>query len=171
MKNNQPGIFLGLGSNLGDRENYLRDAINRVQEHPAFRLLQCSSFYQCPPWGNPDQPWFLNAVIEMDTSQAPDLLLKELKSMEKRLGRQPTHVRWGPREIDMDILLYRDVVMETNRLTIPHKHCTERVFVLKPLLEIAPGLIHPATGIPFREYLETTSPKDKEQCSLYFPEA
>jgi len=136
-------IYLSLGSNLGDRQANLRKAIASLppQVQPEIQ----SSIYETEPWGYSDQPAFLNLVVKATTLLEPDELLKYLKNIEVAMGRQETF-RFGPRLIDLDILFYNALVMETPELTIPHPRITERAFVLIPLAEIAPDLFHPGLG-------------------------
>jgi len=136
-------IYLSLGSNLGDRQANLRTAITSLppQVQPEIQ----SAVYETEPWGYSDQPAFLNLVIKATTLLEPNELLKYLKNIEVVMGRQETF-RFGPRLIDLDILFYDDLVMDTPELTIPHPHITERAFVLIPLAEIAPDLFHPHLG-------------------------
>ncbi len=132
--------YLGLGSNLGDREENLRKALALFGER--VRLVAVSSVYETEPWGYTSQPSFLNLVCAVETTLAPEELLALAKEVEGSLGRVPTF-RNGPRIMDVDVLLYGDLVMETAALRIPHPGITERAFVLVPLAEIAPGLVHP----------------------------
>jgi 2-amino-4-hydroxy-6-hydroxymethyldihydropteridine diphosphokinase len=133
-------IYLSLGSNLGDRLANLRNAISSLS--PKAQLVVQSSVYETEPWGYTDQPAFLNQVINANTTLEPVDLLIMIKDVEVLLGRQVTF-RFGPRLIDVDILFYDDLVLDTPKLTIPHPRITERAFVLFPLGEIAPDLIHP----------------------------
>jgi len=141
-------VYLGLGSNLGDRERNLLDAIERLGKEVA--VAQISSPYDTEPVGYDDQPRFLNAVVKGDTKLTPENLLVFVKKIEVDLGRVVTF-KDGPRLIDIDILLYGDVVMDTLSLTIPHVRYAERAFVLVPLLEIAPDVICPVRHRPMRE--------------------
>jgi len=136
-------IYLSLGSNLGDRQANLHKAVASLppQVQPEIQ----SSIYETEPWGYSDQPAFLNLVVKATTLLEPDELLKYLKNIEVAMGRQETF-RFGPRLIDLDILFYNALVMETPELTIPHPRITERAFVLIPLAEIAPDLFHPGLG-------------------------
>ena len=136
-------IYLSLGSNLGDRLTNLRNAITALP--PRVQPGIQSSVYETEPWGYSDQPTFLNQIIKADTILDPLDLLAFLKDTEVILGRQETF-RFGPRLIDLDIIFYDDLVMETPKLTIPHPRIAERAFVLIPLAEIAPDLYHPVLG-------------------------
>lgn len=131
--------FLGLGSNLGDRRRWIAEAVARLEAHPQIALKGCSSLYENPPVGYQDQPDFLNAVIEVETSLSPAALLEVALQVERDLGRQ-RNLRWGPRNIDIDLLLYEDVQVAEPDLIVPHPRLRERAFVLVPLVEIAPEL-------------------------------
>ncbi len=133
-------VFLGMGTNLGDRECNLQDAITALSQR--MEILKESSVYQTAPWGYLDQPAFLNQVIEAQTDLSPLNLLVFLKDTEKQLGRQ-ANFRYGPRLIDLDILFYGNRIIQTPRLQVPHPRLTQRAFVLVPLAEIAPELVHP----------------------------
>jgi 2-amino-4-hydroxy-6-hydroxymethyldihydropteridine diphosphokinase len=130
--------FLGLGSNQGDRAGMLAQA-RTLLAGPDLVLLRASHIYESAPWGVPDQPWFLNQVLEMRTVLSPQALLERCHAVEVRLGRVRT-ARWGPRTIDVDILLYGDQTISAVSLTLPHPRLRERAFVLVPLLELAPDL-------------------------------
>jgi 2-amino-4-hydroxy-6-hydroxymethyldihydropteridine diphosphokinase len=132
--------YIGLGSNVGDRETNVRQAIELLAE--AGRVTAVSSLYATEPVGYLEQEDFINAVAEVETSLSAPSLLAVCRSIEDRLGRIRT-VRWGPRTIDLDILLYGDSVMSTSSLVIPHPRMAERKFVLAPLAEIAPDVRHP----------------------------
>jgi 2-amino-4-hydroxy-6-hydroxymethyldihydropteridine diphosphokinase len=123
-----------------------------------------SSMYACGPWGYEDQEEFVNAVCEVDTHLGPGELLERLKTLEKCLGREPSF-RWGPRKIDLDILFYGDMVLEERFLKVPHPLVCERLFVLAPLAEIAPDLVHPRTGLRILEHLnEIESHGEEVKC-------
>jgi len=130
--------YIGLGSNIGDRAGYLARAIHMLQEHSGIRLEACSAIYETAPVGFTDQPSFLNQVIRIATLLTPKSLLEWMLATEQQLGRE-RHIRWGPRTIDLDLLLYGDLVMETGDLTIPHPRMMERAFVLVPLQEVYQG--------------------------------
>jgi 2-amino-4-hydroxy-6-hydroxymethyldihydropteridine diphosphokinase len=149
--------YLGLGSNLGDRAGAVRQSADLIAAGGDIVLRRLSSLYVTKPWGNRDQPDFVNAVAEIETLLGPGELLARAKSIEDEMGREKRE-RWGPREIDIDLLLYGDEVVETSGLRIPHPGIEKRAFVLVPLLELAPDLAHPATGRRFAESLgELTS--------------
>lgn len=135
-------VFVGLGSNLGDRLQMLERAVSALEMLPESRLSKRSFIYETEPVGMTDQPEFLNMVVELTTSVPVRELLKELKSIERRLGRKAT-TRWGPREIDLDILYYDDTVMDEEGLHVPHEEIPDRKFVLVPLAEIAADFTDP----------------------------
>ena len=133
-------VFLGLGSNLGEREENLRAALERVGGLPGTRVVRVSSFRETPPWGVEDQPPFLNAAAEIRTALTPEELLEAVKRIESELGRVPTY-HWGPRLIDIDLLLFGNERRDGERLTLPHPHILNRPFVWEPLQEIAPEVV------------------------------
>jgi 2-amino-4-hydroxy-6-hydroxymethyldihydropteridine diphosphokinase len=135
-------VYIGLGSNLGDRALQIQKAVELIGVMPSTKILRMSSIYETSPVGIPDQPRFLNAVIELSTPMVPRELLAEVKKIEKDLGRSEL-TRWGPRTIDLDILLCNDDVIVSDELTIPHPRMTERKFVLVPLAELDPAVVHP----------------------------
>ncbi len=137
-------LFLLIGSNLGDRKAYLEKAINLIDFRVA-TIVQQSTIYETAPWGNTDQPHFLNQVLLLKSNIHPEELLSVCKNIEKCIGRV-VNERWGPRIIDIDILLYGDMVYQSAVLQIPHPMMQERMFTMVPLAEIAPDFLHPALG-------------------------
>ena len=137
--------FIGLGSNLGDREASLRQALEHMAQSPETVVVRASSLYDTEPVGVEDQPHFLNAVAQLETQLTPRQLLWNLMLIERRLGRVRTQ-RWGPRTIDLDMLLYEDAVIEEDDFQLPHPELSKRSFVLVPLVELEPLLVHPVTG-------------------------
>ena len=135
--------YLGLGSNLGDREANLRRALSLLCQRESFTAL--SSVYETEPWGHTSQPSFLNLVCALETRLSPQELLELAHGVERELGRVLTF-RNGPRTMDVDILLYGNEIVNTPSLQIPHPLIPQRAFVLVPLAEIAPGLVHPSLG-------------------------
>jgi len=137
--------YVGLGSNLGDREAQIRLALDDLARLPGTRLLRASSLYDSEPVGEVEQPNFLNAVAELETTLTARQLLWNLQLIERRLGRVRSS-RWGPRTIDLDLLLYGRLVVDEPDLQVPHRELTRRSFVLVPLVELDPMLVHPVTG-------------------------
>ena len=135
--------FVALGANLGERLENLRAAISALA--PDVYVLAESNVYETPPWGVTNQPAFLNMVVKAETDLEPEALLKYLKQIEAELGREKS-VRWGPRLIDLDILFYDDLVVNTPPLIIPHPRLHERGFVLVPLADVAADVVHPILG-------------------------
>jgi len=147
--------YLSLGSNLNDREENLRRALELL-ESPEVHLKRASSIYETEPQDLREQPWFLNLVAEVETTLFPMQLLRRVRKIEKELGRQRL-VPKGPRTVDIDILLFGRFVMDSPALQVPHPRMQARRFVLEPLAEIAPELRHPVTRRSIREMLHATS--------------
>jgi len=147
-------VYLALGSNLRDRLANLKEAIASLT--PQMDVKAKSPVYETPPWGYTDQPKFLNQVIRAKTYVAPEPLLKHLKRLEVALGRQP-NFRNGPRLIDIDLLFYDHVILNTPTLTLPHPRLHERGFVLLPLMDIAPEFVHPVLKKNVREMTSSCS--------------
>lgn len=144
--------YIGIGSNIGNREENCFKAI-RLLPARGVSIKKKSSLIETEPWGVRDQPKFLNMAAEVETEFAPRQLLEILKDVEEEIGREETY-RWGPRLIDLDILLFDDYVMDTPDLKVPHPHMHQREFVLKPLAEIAPDKMHPTLKKTIRQLLE-----------------
>ena len=147
-------VYLALGTNLGDRLANLKQAIAALT--PQLEVKAKSQVYETPPWGFEDQPKFLNQVIKANTYLDPEPLLKHLKRLEVALGRKESFPN-GPRLIDLDILFYDDLVMDKPSIVIPHPRLQERGFVLLPLMEIAPNLVHPVSKKSVREMAEMSN--------------
>jgi len=145
--------YIGIGSNLGKTEENCKRAINLLI-NKGLTILKQSSMIETEPWGEEDQPLFINMAVSVETDLPPEKLLNLLKEIETGLGRTETF-RWGPRIIDLDILFYDDVVMEKPDLSIPHPHIQDRYFVLRPLAEIAPDLVHPVIKKSIQELLDS----------------
>ncbi len=146
--------YIALGANLGDREKNLRDALSKIAETPGVTLSAVSSFLENPAVGGPaDSPPFLNAAAEIKTDLPAFGLLNRLWEIERALGRQRRE-KWGPRTLDLDLLLYGDQTIQSADLTVPHPRLHERRFVLQPLAEIAPDLIVPGMNRTASELLD-----------------
>ena len=138
--------YIGIGSNLGERESTIRDALALLAADPELEVEAVSSIRETDPVGMVDQPRFLNAAIRLATDLAPYPLLKRLLAVEQQLGRVRTGERYGPRTIDLDLLLYGDEIVDEPGLRVPHPRLAERRFVLEPLAELDPGLVVPGLG-------------------------
>jgi 2-amino-4-hydroxy-6-hydroxymethyldihydropteridine diphosphokinase len=157
-------VYLGLGSNIGNREDSLQRAVTALHTDD-FQIKRLSSVYETSPRDRTDQPWFLNMVAEATTDLFPVRLLLRVLNTERKLGRKRTIAK-GPRTIDIDILLFGNFVVDTPQLAIPHPRLTERRFVLEPLCELAPELRHPVTMRSVREMLAAT--KDQQVRKVKF---
>ncbi len=157
-------IYLGLGSNLGDRLLNLMNCLNLLQASGQISIVQFSPIYETEPVGVVDQPWFLNMAIEIETELEPFGLLQLTQSTEKQIGRIRTH-RWGPRVIDIDILFFGRTILRQPMLHLPHRMLQHRKFVLLPLKDIAPGFIHPELNEDIDQLLAVC--QDTSQISLF----
>lgn len=137
--------YIGLGSNLADREGTIEEAVGLLRAEPGIEVVSVSSLRETEPWGRVAQPAFLNGAVALETTLEPRALLGVLLDVERRLGRVRDE-RWGPRTIDLDLLLYGDVVLDEPGLTVPHPLLHERAFVLEPLQELDPELAVPGRG-------------------------
>ena len=145
--------FIGIGSNLGDRKANFLEAIDRIQKLPATRIVKQSSLYESEPHGDA-KTWFVNAVVELETDCSVDELLKRLKSIETAMGRKRVRgKRWGSRIIDLDILFFDNEIINKRTLKVPHPELHNRRFVLAPLSELAPQMIHPKLAASVSELL------------------
>jgi 2-amino-4-hydroxy-6-hydroxymethyldihydropteridine diphosphokinase len=150
-------VYLSLGSNLGNREANLKQAI-RMLECPRFRVLRVSSIFETEPMDIKDQPWFLNLALEAESELFPMQLLSRIGRIEKQMGRTRT-IPKGPRTLDIDILLFGPFIVDTPHLAIPHPRMTDRRFVMEPLAELAPELRHPVLRRTMQELIPESAGK------------
>jgi 2-amino-4-hydroxy-6-hydroxymethyldihydropteridine diphosphokinase len=157
-------VYLGIGSNVGDREANLREALERL-EAAGIRVARRSSIYETEPRDLRDQPWFLNAVVEVETDLFPLQLFAHIQNVEREMGRRRVTPK-GPRNIDIDILFYGRSVIDTADLQVPHPRIAQRRFVLEPFSEIASEFRHPVSGKTAREMLAAIEPQGVRRSNL-----
>jgi 2-amino-4-hydroxy-6-hydroxymethyldihydropteridine diphosphokinase len=147
MRGSRAGVFLGLGANLGNPGAQFRVALRQLEVQHAVRVVKQSLLYRTPPWGHADQPEFTNAAVELETEISPPALVQALHALERLAGRDRRgEQRWGPRVLDLDLLLYRDEVWQRPDCLVPHPRLHERAFALVPLAAIAPEVGIPGHG-------------------------
>ena len=163
-------VFIGIGSNLGNRRAHYQRALQLTAALPKTRIVKCSSLYESEPLGDVKN-WYVNGVIEIETDLAPDQLLRRLQQIEQGMGRKktPATKKWASRKIDLDILLFDNQVVESPKLKIPHPEMHKRRFVLLPLCELAPHLTHPRLGVTLTYLLVRL--KDTKRVLLLPPHA
>lgn len=150
-------VFLGLGSNIGEREKNLQSALALLTKDGLIDLVHCSTIYRTEGVDSGrGEPEYLNQVIEVNTALPPHHLLKVCRRVEEKLGRPSRRKRSGPRVLDIDILFYDDIIVNNEELVIPHPRAARRCFVLKPLAEIAPDFLHPVMQMPISKLLESS---------------
>lgn len=150
-------LFIGIGSNKGNREEYIKRALDHLEKDAQIKILKKATIIETEPEGKPEQDKYLNLVVEIETFLDPYTLFKRLKNIERFLGRKEVHEKWGPREIDLDILLFDDLIIKGKNLKIPHPEMHKRGFVLQPLCEIAPEVTHPGFNKRAKDLLEDLS--------------
>ena len=146
-------VYVAVGSNMGDKEKYFEDAVASVEKNPLCRVLKVADYIRTTPYGVENQAEFLNSAMCIETLMEPEELLDFLQSVELEANRV-RELRWGPRTLDLDILFYEDRIIHTERLTVPHVDMKNRDFVLVPLVQLNPWLVHPVTGKTVEEMLE-----------------
>lgn len=159
-------VYLCLGSNSGDRLKLIEQAVGFLNLAQDIKLIRTSALYETEPWGVKNQNWFLNMAVEIKTSLSPQDLLVKLQNIERTLGRnREKEIRWGERPIDIDIIFYDNLVLESDVLTIPHKFMHKRAFVLVPLLELIPDFVHPVFNITISQLYDNL--EEVEEVYLY----
>lgn len=161
FKNSMNIIFLQLGSNIGCRQNYIETAVSHIEQCIG-KICAFSNIYESTPWRVSGQNNYLNQIIKLESNMSAVSILYKVMEIEKRMGRVRLE-RWGERIIDIDILFYNDDIIETQNLCIPHKHIQDRLFVLKPLLEIAADFIHPVYKLSVRDLFIRCSDSENVQ--------
>lgn len=156
-------VWIALGSNLADPLQQVHNALDAVAAIPDSKLIACSSFYRTPPYGPPHQPDYLNAVIALDTALLPEALLDHTQRIEREQGRVRKEERWGPRTLDLDILLFGKLTLNSERLIVPHYDMKNRAFMLLPLVEIAPKITFPDGTL----VAETLAQLDSSEINLW----
>ena len=138
-------VYLCIGSNKGDKVNFIHLAARLIANSENIKLVRASTLYESEPWGDKNQPWFVNAVLEVKTTLSPQDFLKKMQEIETQLGRirDENTKKWGPREIDIDIIFWGNEIINEENLKIPHPYAHRRAFVLVPLLELIPDFVHP----------------------------
>ena len=155
-------VYLSLGSNMGDRQGYLQKAVKALNDLPETEVSSC---YETAAWGLTDQADFLNLALALETKLPVETLLRSCQQIEKDLDRV-RHEHWGPRTVDIDILLYGQEIWETEHLKVPHPYMSQRAFVLVPLVEIADDLVDPKTGQAYKNYLSQLNTSDVRKLEL-----
>lgn len=149
-------VLIGLGSNLGNRQRYLKEALNRLSRLPLIKLKAASGWIETAPMGGPPQGKYLNGVAQMETPLIPLELLHLLQAIEQQMGRPQKRVQWGPRVIDLDLLSYGDLILKGKTLTLPHPRMHQRPFVLIPLSQLSPRWRHPIFKLTAKQLLTKT---------------
>jgi len=157
-------VYIGVGSNIGNKKENFLEALDRLAKLPDTKILKESSLYESEPLGDA-KDWYVNGAIEIETKFKPDMLLQKFKNIERAMGRKKVKKRWGARIIDLDILLYDTAIVKKKNLRIPHPEMASRKFVLVPLSEIAPQVVHPELGVTISELLINV--KDDKKIHLF----
>lgn len=157
-------VYIGIGSNVGNKRDNFFEAVTRLAKLPDTKVIKESSLYESEPLGDAKE-WYINGAVEIETKFKPEMLLEKFKNIERAMGRKKVKKRWGARIIDLDILLYDSAVVKKKNLRIPHPEMTTRKFVLIPLSEIAPQVVHPELGVTISELLFKL--KDDKKIHLY----
>jgi len=158
--------FLSIGSNKGEKKENLNQAIDCLNQHKMIRVIEVSSFYRTQPQNFEDQDWFINAALKIETPAGPEELLDILKLIEHSLDKEGKSFRFGPRIIDLDIILYQNLILKTDRLEIPHPRMQERCFVLRPMCDIEAKIIHPVLNKTMEQLLKKIEKQKSQEVIL-----
>jgi 2-amino-4-hydroxy-6-hydroxymethyldihydropteridine diphosphokinase len=158
----QHSVFIAVGSNMGNKRLNCQKGINSITDSGHAILKHESGFYKTSPTDYKEQDWFINAAIQIDTLLTPYQLLALLEAIQLKIGRVHESVRFGPRILDLDIILYNDLVLDSEKLVIPHPRMHKRRFVLKPICDIAPHIIHPVLKVSMQELLNRIDDQDQK---------
>ena len=159
-------VYISVGSNIGDKLLNCQKGISALAESDTSIIIDQSNFYKTEPVDYTDQDWFINAVVKIETVLDPFQLLYELKTIEKNAGRIENQIRYGPRILDLDIIFYDDIIINSSKLIIPHHRMHKRRFILKPICDIDPKLVHPVLKMDMQYLLDNLN--DKEQGVLQY---
>ncbi|WP_419655568.1 2-amino-4-hydroxy-6-hydroxymethyldihydropteridine diphosphokinase [Desulfosarcina variabilis] len=162
-------VYLSVGSNLGDKLDNCLKGLAALTDSGETMLRRVSRFYRTSPVDYTDQDWFVNAAVEIDTGLSPEALLAELLAIQKRMGRKADAIRFGPRVLDLDILLYDDRVIQSKHLILPHPRMHKRAFVLQPICDIDPTIMHPVLGTTMGALLSALDDEDQKVYPLADP--
>ena len=167
QKNSLKTVFISIGSNIGDKYDNCLKGIEHINTLPGTEVLDIADFYKTAPVDYKEQDWFINSALKIETELEPKTLMESLKGIEQKLGQYEKTVRFGPRILDLDIIFYEDMVINTDTLTIPHPRMDKRCFVLRPLCDIAPDVIHPVLGNSVRHLLKTVQNNGEQKIYLF----
>ncbi|MBF0412015.1 MAG: 2-amino-4-hydroxy-6-hydroxymethyldihydropteridine diphosphokinase [Desulfamplus sp.] len=167
QKNSLKTVFISIGSNIGDKYDNCLKGIEYINALPSTKVIDIAHFYKTAPVDYKDQDWFINSALKIETEFDPAALMFNLKNIEQKLGQYEKSVRFGPRILDLDIIFYEDMVIKTDNLTIPHPRMDKRCFVLKPLCDIAPDIIHPVLGSSVENLLKAVQNDDQQTINLF----
>ncbi|MBF0573512.1 MAG: 2-amino-4-hydroxy-6-hydroxymethyldihydropteridine diphosphokinase [Desulfamplus sp.] len=160
-------VFISIGSNMGDKYANCIMGIEHIKKLNGTEVLEVAQFYKTEPVDYKDQDWFINSVLKIKTELEPETLMINLKKIEQQLGQYEKKVRFGPRILDLDIIFYGDMVINKDNLIIPHPRMDKRCFVLKPLCDIAPEIIHPILGYSAKELLKEVEDDQEQKISRF----
>ncbi len=167
QKKTMKTAFISIGSNIGDKYDNCLKGIEHINTLPKTKVVDVAHFYKTAPVDYKDQDWFINSALKIETELDPVTLMASLKSIEQKLGQYEKSIRFGPRILDLDIIFYENMVINTDTLTIPHPRMDKRCFVLRPLCDIAPDVIHPVLGSSVKNLLKAVQNDNDQTIDLF----